>query len=182
MAMAVWIALYRGINVVGRHAVRMEALRALHEELGHNRVASYIQSGNVLFSAPGTADRIARALAAAFADAFGFEARVLVRSAQRLSQIVAENPYSRFADENPRSVHVGFCDGDPRSENLQTLLARFPSRDEFVTRRDIVYFHAPDGFGTSKFAAGMERSAGVPMTVRNWRTVETLHQMAGTLR
>ena len=37
--------------------------------------------------------------------------------------------------------------------------------------------HAPDGFGTSKFAAGMEKACGVPMTVRNWRTVEALRTM-----
>jgi hypothetical protein len=35
--------------------------------------------------------------------------------------------------------------------------------------------------GTSKFAAGMEKACGVPLTVRNWRTIEALWKMANAL-
>jgi uncharacterized protein (DUF1697 family) len=61
---------------------------------------------------------------------------------------------------------------------LQALLARAGVSEKFTAANGIVYLHAPDGFGTSRFAAGMERACGVPMTVRNWRTVEALWKMA----
>ena len=54
--------------------------------------------------------------------------------------------------------------------------------ETFTIRNDMVYLHAPDGFGTSKFAAGLEKGAGVPMTVRNWRTIEALWQMANAVK
>ena len=76
--MPTYIALYRGINVGGNNPVKMEALRAFHERLGHRGVRHYIQSGNVVFSATGSADALARILAVAFEKEFGFAARVLV--------------------------------------------------------------------------------------------------------
>ena len=41
----------------------------------------------------------------------------------------------------------------------------------------VIYLHTPDGLGKSKFAAAMERACGVPITARNWRTMETLLEM-----
>jgi uncharacterized protein (DUF1697 family) len=42
---------------------------------------------------------------------------------------------------------------------------------------NVIYLHAPDGYGTSKFAAGMEKACGVPVTVRNWRTMQMIGEM-----
>ena len=53
-AWATHVALLRGINLGGRNKVAMADLRALVTELGHADVSTYIQSGNVLFSARGT--------------------------------------------------------------------------------------------------------------------------------
>ena len=60
--MATHIALLRGINVGGRNKVSMADLRAVVAGLGHTEVATYIQSGNVVFTS-GEADT--EALAAA---------------------------------------------------------------------------------------------------------------------
>ena len=44
------VALLRGINVGGRNRVAMADLRHVVESLGHGDVATYIQSGNVVFA------------------------------------------------------------------------------------------------------------------------------------
>jgi uncharacterized protein (DUF1697 family) len=176
--MTVFIALYRGINVGGKNVVKMESLRAMHERLGHRNVASYIQSGNVVFSATGSAATITRKIAAHFTKEFGFAAKVVIVDAKRLDELVKGNPYARFAAENPKTVHAGICDGAPSDAGLKALLAKTGGRETFMIRNEMVYLHAPDGFGTSTFAAGMEKAAGVSMTVRNWRTIEALWQMA----
>ena len=44
-----YVALLRGINVGGKHPIKMADLRACFEEQGFDDVATYIQSGNVLF-------------------------------------------------------------------------------------------------------------------------------------
>jgi uncharacterized protein (DUF1697 family) len=175
--MPVFIALYRGINVSGKNVVKMESLRAMHERLGHRNVKSYIQSGNVVFSANGSVETNARKVAAEFVEDFGLEARVLLVDAQRWGAIVEGNPYAKIAAQKPNTVHAGICDGQPSAEGLKALLAKTGGSESFVIGKQMIYVHAPDGFGTSKFAAGMEKASGVPMTVRNWRTVETLWQM-----
>lgn len=178
--MTVFIALYRGINVGGTGSVKMESLRAMHESLGHRDVKSYIQSGNVVFSADGAARSITSGIANQFAKQFGFKAAVVVIDAKRLRRVIKENPYGKQAAENPKSVHVGFCEGEPSATGLKALLAKTGGPEEFAIRSDVVYLHAPDGVGRSKFAAGMEKASGVPMTLRNWRTVEALVAMLDT--
>jgi uncharacterized protein (DUF1697 family) len=176
--MAVFIALYRGINVSGKNQVKMELLRAMHERIGHQGVKSYIQSGNIVLSGNGLAETIARKVAAEFIKEFGFEAKLLVVDAKRWGAIVENNPYAKFAAENPTTVHVGICAGEPSAKGLKELLTKTGGRETFVVGNEMIYLHAPDGFGTSKFAAGMEKACGVPMTVRNWRTMEALWEMA----
>jgi uncharacterized protein (DUF1697 family) len=175
--MGIFIALYRGINVVGKNSVKMQSLRAMHERLGHRQVKTYIQSGNVLFVASGKARTIAEESAAAFAREFDFAPKVLVLDSKQLSAIVAGNPYASAALERPNTVHVGICQGEPDAAGLATLFRKARTTEAFQVGDGVVYLHAPDGFGGSKFAAGMERACGVPMTVRNWRTIETLWKM-----
>lgn len=88
-----YLALLRGINVGGKNIIPMSGLRACLEALGYQNVRTYIQSGNVIFEADAkdkatlTAE-IERALSAAF----GYEARVVVRSQNEMEQIVTAAP------------------------------------------------------------------------------------------
>jgi uncharacterized protein (DUF1697 family) len=52
----VYVALLRGINVGGNNLIKMPTLKACFEGEGFRDVATYIQSGNVLFTA-GRADQ-----------------------------------------------------------------------------------------------------------------------------
>jgi uncharacterized protein (DUF1697 family) len=180
--MDVFVALYRGVNVVGKNLVKMESLRAMHERLGHQGVKSYIQSGNVVFSADESAGAIARTVAAGFIEEFGFAPRVVVVNAKNLGAIVQRNPYAKLAAENPTTVHAAICEGGPNKKQLTALLAKTGGSESFAIGKRVVYLHAPDGYGRSKFAAGMEKACGVPMTVRNWRTVETLWKMVSAVK
>jgi uncharacterized protein (DUF1697 family) len=175
--MPAFIALYRGINVVGRNSVRMESLRAMHEQFGHANVRNYIQSGNIVFGAKGTASALTHRIATAFEAEFKFAARVIVVDAKRWQAIITANPYVKPAAADPKTVHLAICEGKPNPAGLAALLAKTGGCEKFEIDNEAIYLHAPDGFGTSKFAAGMERAAGVPMTVRNWRTVTALQAM-----
>ena len=50
-----YLALLRGINVGGRNRVAMADLRLIATDLGYTDVATYIQSGNLLFSSDDSA-------------------------------------------------------------------------------------------------------------------------------
>jgi uncharacterized protein (DUF1697 family) len=179
--MNAYIALYRGINVLGKNSVKMESLRAMHERLGHRDVASYIQSGNVIFSANGLIGTIQRKVAAEFGKEFGFAAKIVLIDAKKVASIVKGNPYAGFAAENHKIVHAAICDGKPDAKGLKALLVKTDGSENFVIKQGVIYLHTPDGFGTSKFAAGMEKASGVPMTMRNWRTIESLSTMVAAL-
>lgn len=176
--MPLFIALYRGINITGRNSVKMKPLCEFHERLGHRNVRNYIQSGNILFQARGTTASIARKLAAEFATTFKFPAKVLVISADQLAALIQSNPYTRFATENPRTVHAAICQSPPDAASLKALLIKAGGNESFTIQNNVLYLHAPAGYGTSKFAAAMEKAAGTPMTVRNWRTIEALASLA----
>jgi len=181
MKARVFIALYRGINVGGKNPVKMAALRAMHESLGHWAVKSYVQSGNVVFRAEGTAKKIAAEIAAAFAEHFGFEAKVMVREAADWQKLISANPYTREAAADPTKVHAAICEGTPDAVRLAALLEKTGGPERFEARPGVLYLHAPEGIGRSKFAAGMERGCGVPATARNWRTIEALAELAGEI-
>ena len=67
--MTTWIAFFRGINVGGRNALPMKALKTLLEELGCTAVRTYIQSGNVVFRAKASvARRVPEVVAGAIAE------------------------------------------------------------------------------------------------------------------
>jgi uncharacterized protein (DUF1697 family) len=42
----------------------------------------------------------------------------------------------------------------------------------------VLYFHAPEGFGTSKLPPVIDRTLGVVSTARNWNTVRKLMELA----
>lgn len=111
MSGTVFIALYRGINVGGNNPAKMADLRAMHQSLGHEAVKTYVQSGNVVFHAVGTASAVASGIAKAFSESFGFDATVMVRSKADWDKFVAGNPYEKEAAADPAKVHAAICDG-----------------------------------------------------------------------
>ncbi|MQA30816.1 MAG: DUF1697 domain-containing protein [Luteitalea sp.] len=176
--MKTYVALFRGINVGGRHALPMKELRLVLEEAGCVDVQTYIQSGNVIFrSAIADAARLSQHLTAAVSRSHGFEPRVFVRTLAELEKAAAGNPFPE-ADENPKSLHVFFLAERAKKPDLESLGALKTSTERFALKGDIFYLHTPDGFGTSKLAERAERLLGVDATARNWRTVKTLLAMA----
>jgi uncharacterized protein (DUF1697 family) len=177
------VALLRGINVGGRNRVAMAALREVVEGLGHTEVATYIQSGNVVFTSQ-EADPagIAGALERAIGDRLEVRPRVVVLSREDLARVVADNP---FPDQpNPKLVHAVFRDGPLSPEELAAVDAaqerarEVGSRDEARVVGATLYLHTPDGFGRSELAAQLTRAgAGTAATARNWATVRKLLDM-----
>src|SRR6202161_1318927 len=102
-----YVALLRGINVGRRNRVAMADLRQLTEALGHTEVATYIQSGNLLFTSPDTdSGALAAALERAIARSLAVRPAVVVLSRADLAQVIADTPCPDEAD--PRCLHAVF--------------------------------------------------------------------------
>ena len=175
--MNTYIALFRGINVVGSNLLPMKELKLVLEKDGCIDVQTYIQSGNVIFRSPmSDAARLANRLTAAVSRSHGFEPRVVVLTRGELERAAAGNPFPE-AGENPKSLHLFFLAELPKRTDLKSCEALRVKTERFELKGRIFYLHTPDGFGTSKLATRAEKLLGVEATARNWRTVTTLLEM-----
>jgi uncharacterized protein (DUF1697 family) len=178
------VALLRGINVGGRNRVAMTDLRAVVSSLTYTDVATYIQSGNVVFSSADTDTTVmAEALEHAIADALGVHSTVVVLSREELSQLIADNPYPDVT--NPKYLHAAFTPGPIGPDQLTRIATAQQratdkgSRDEATVVGRVLFLHTPDGLGRSELAAQLARAGGLlaatgSATVRNWATVTKL--------
>ncbi len=73
------VALLRGINVGGRNKITMADLRATFEARGYRGVATYIQSGNVLFESDAGSAPLEDDIEALLEVRFGTTITVVVR-------------------------------------------------------------------------------------------------------
>jgi uncharacterized protein (DUF1697 family) len=178
--MQTYIALIRGINVGSHRRLPMKALEQLLCEHGCADVRTYIQSGNAVFrSATSDTAALAARLAAAVNRSHGFEPRVLLLTQPELARAAAGNPFPE-ADANPQRVHLFFLAERAKKPDLTSLEALKAKTERFLLTDKVFYLHTPDGFGISRLAERAERLLGVDATARNWRTVTTLLEMAGS--
>ncbi|GAA2226353.1 MULTISPECIES: DUF1697 domain-containing protein [Kitasatospora] len=89
-----YIAFLRAVNVGGR-TITMERLRGHFTELGLGDVRSYIQSGNVFFTAEET-DRAALTarIEEHLAAALGYRVPVMLRTVDEVAELVAADPFA----------------------------------------------------------------------------------------
>jgi uncharacterized protein (DUF1697 family) len=170
-------ALLRGINLGPSRRIAMPALRAIVEGLGHTDVETYLQSGNVVFTPKPKAPKdLAGSLTAAIAKASGHDVPVVIRTAAELQEIVSANPYP-VAD--PTRVVVAFLGEavEVGDLGLGDLSAYLPDELAIVGRE--IYVSVPNGQGRSKLMRELtEKRAPTTLTVRNWRTVTALAELA----
>lgn len=180
--MRTFIALLRGINVGGHGTLPMRELVELLENSGCTNISTYIQSGNVVLQHDTeTPAKLARAISQAIEKARGFSPHILLLEPSELQQIAVQNPYPE-AEADPKSLHLGCLDSSPNAPNLSKLESLKTECERFHLGEKVFYLHAPGGVGRSKLAANAEKLLGVPMTVRNWRTITKLLEMVAEVR
>ena len=83
--MNVFIAMLRGINVSGQKLIKMESLRKSMETIGFTDVATYIQSGNIVFrSKEKDSEIVANLIADTIKTEYGFDVPVIVLTLNKL--------------------------------------------------------------------------------------------------
>lgn len=170
--MATVVALLRGVNVGGRK-VSMAELRETIESLGHHDVRTYIQSGNVLFSAKG---RVApSSLERALEECFRMKIDVMIRSPRDLVQAAERNP---FPDADTSKLHVGFLARAPRSDVVKAIDASQFLPEEFAVVGSELYLHLPNGMARTRLPDFVLRRLKIRATIRNWNTLTKLVELS----
>jgi len=161
----------------------MTELREIATSLGYDEVATYIQSGNLLFTPPPDAaiPAIAADLRKAIAAGCGIDTPVIVVTRDELAAVIESNPYPD--EPKPQYVHGVFLSAEPdqaQRDKVEATVKSFSekgSRDEAEYRGRVLYLHTPDGFGTSELAKALVAKKPSPVatgTARNWATITKL--------
>ncbi len=176
--MTTYIALLRGINV-GGNTLRMERLRALFAELGLADARTYVQSGNVLFTAARPPAELAALIEARLARETRLPVSVFIRTPAQLERILAANPFLKEPGIDAKKLHVTFLSGRPSKPGLAALGAVKSGADRWQAVGAEIYLRCPGGYGRSKLTnTAIERLLAIRATTRNWTTVTALYEMS----
>jgi uncharacterized protein (DUF1697 family) len=178
-----YVALLRGINVGVAKRISMADLRAVFESLGYSGARTLLQSGNVVFEAPGTAGVSASRLENAIAETTGVRASTLVLTAERFASVLADNPFADCAD--PSRMIITFCDTAPEaSRATKANVSRPTDKDlepeKIVIGADAIYQWLPDGVLETKLPARYTERFATVSTARNLRTAGKILALLNT--
>lgn len=166
-----WVALLRAVNLGARNKVPMVQLRALLEDAGYENVRTYIASGNVLLDGPAGRKALGSDLERLVLDAFGVTTAAILRKPRELAATVKAHPF-----DHPTQTHVAFLAARPAKAAADRLEAFDP---DAVLAGAELYLRLPRGVHGSRLSnARIESLLGVPATLRNWRTVVALAELA----
>jgi uncharacterized protein (DUF1697 family) len=167
--MGSFIALLRAVNVGGTGKLPMSELKAMCEALGFSGARTYIASGNVVFASRKSEAAIKAALERQLEAYAGKPVGVLVRTAEEMARVLADNPFPKAAPN--RTVAV-FLDRAPPADTLASI--RGQQDEEVRLGRREIYIHYGRGMAKSKLAIPAAKLG----TARNMNTIATLAKMA----
>jgi uncharacterized protein (DUF1697 family) len=174
------VALLRGINVGGKNKLAMKDLVAIFVAAGCVDVQTYIQSGNVVFKAStAVAKRLPSAVSAALLDLAGYRIPVVIRTVDELESVSQNNPFLKAGRESD-TLHVAFLADLPAPARVAAIDPKRSPPDELDLRGREIYLRLPNGVAPSKLTnAYFDATLGTTSTLRNWRTVLKLLELAG---
>ncbi len=179
--MASHIALLRGVNVGGHQAIAMARLRAFFGELGLGGAQTVLQSGNVVFSAPGKAKaQWEPQLEREALQRLQLTTSFFVRTAAEWRALIAANPFPEAARDDPSHLVVLFLKAPVTTAVLRGLQAAIVGPETVRAVGLQAYITYPDGIGRSRLTpARLDARLGQRGTARNWNTVRKLGALVG---
>ena len=177
--MSKFIALLRGINVSGQKQIKMSELKTQFEEKGFQDVETYIQSGNVIFSAREKSNKkLEDKISSAIKSKFSFDAQIIVLTPEAIGHVIQSNPFLKKKKDTEK-LYVTFLLENPSADNIKKLKDVDYSPEEFIMDGSYIYLFVPNGYGNSKLNNNLfESKLKVFGTTRNWKTVNKLFELS----
>jgi uncharacterized protein (DUF1697 family) len=170
-----YVCLLRGINVGGNNLIKMADLKRCFESLGFKDVSTYIASGNVLFTAPGTAAALAKKIEPALSKAFNYQASVVLRSQAQLSATVDEAPKGFGADPAKYRYDAVFVKEPLKAKEALPQVPAAEGVDRVWAGDGVLYFSRLIArASTSKLTKLVGTPVYKQVTIRNWNTTTAL--------
>lgn len=172
------VALIRGINVGKAKRVAMADLRALVESFGYGHVRTLLNSGNIVFTAPGVApgDAAAR-IEEGMATRLGVSARVTVLTAAEIAAAVTGNPLREIATD-PSRLLVAVLNKPEDRARLEPLEKQDWAPEVLAFGPRVAYLWCGGGILESRLVVAAGKALGDAATTRNWATLLKLDALA----
>jgi uncharacterized protein (DUF1697 family) len=178
-----YAAFLRGINVGGKHRVRMDALRGIFDGLGLTGARTYIQSGNVVFAAEEPEDALRARLEAELESVLGFPVPVILRTAAELDDLLAGYPFSATrrraaaAATDAETEYVCLWNAPLSAEALTGALAGYVGPDQWASHGRDLYLLLFQSVRDAKLVALITKALP-PATARNLHTLAHVAALA----
>jgi uncharacterized protein (DUF1697 family) len=172
------VALLRGINVGGKNLISMADLAAAFRDAGYQDVRTYIQSGNVLFTADrATGRELEDEVEQMLEKRFAIPIMVVIRSHDELAATIAAAPANHGSAELRSDVFFLKHPLDAAAVHAELPQLR-EGVDSVALGPGAIYFSR---VAAQAAKTRMTRIIGTPiyqqMTIRNWRTSTRLLHM-----
>jgi uncharacterized protein (DUF1697 family) len=168
--MVAYAAFLRAVNVGGTGKLPMADLKRICEELGFEKVRTYIASGNMVLQSKQPEEKVRALLQARLKDYAGKAVGVHVRTRAELQELLASNP---FADVPGNRDHILLLDESPNEAMIAG--AKFKTDERLHAGKRALHIHYPDGQGVSRLKVpGTEQGTG-----RNRNTIEKIIELLG---
>lgn len=121
-----YIVLLRGINVGGNRKIEMKKLKSFFELLGFSGVATYINSGNVIFESnkKPQQNKIEKSLE----KEFGFTIQMLIKTEKEMQKIAAAIP-NDWQNDTVQKTDVAFLF---KEVDYEKIIDELPVKKDFI--------------------------------------------------
>jgi uncharacterized protein (DUF1697 family) len=173
------LVLLRGINVGGRNKIPMLALRDAFTAMGFADPETYIQSGNVVVrTRRANGPRTVTVIEHGLSEAFGYEARVVVRDLPEMTTVIRQIPKDWDVDDAAIRYYVLFTTSGVAPKALLREFKPKPEVESVKAGSFALYWSAPFATITRTAMAKLTaHPAYAEMTIRNLRTTLALHEL-----
>lgn len=174
-----YILLLRGINVGGKNKVSMSALKEQLSQLDYTQIATYINSGNIVFATDKTASEIKNELDEIFKSHYEFKILYKLLSKDDYMKDYENLPSWWFEDLDRKDVlfYTDECDKEEIEKNLRGVALR---NEVIHFGKSAVFWGKYDEKEFSKTAYHkylIKQSFYKQITIRNGKTYNKLYSM-----
>lgn len=169
-----YVAFLRAINVGGRAKVKMNDLKHAFTQAGCKDVTTFIQSGNVLFTAPEPdTTSIMQNIQLNLNELLSADATVMYRTLREVKSLLNAAPFNAVPTSADIKLYVAFLAKKPTNKPTLPLHSEKEALEAIKLRNLNIFvvsrkksngmFGFPNNF--------VEKEFGVPATTRNWKTI-----------
>lgn len=171
-----YLALLRGINVGGKNIIRMAALKECFEGMGFQNVATYIQSGNVIFDVPELDhDVLTSKIENALSREFNYQSRVVLVPLVELKEAVEGAPKWFGKNAAKYRQDVIFLKKPLSAHEAIKSVSLKEGVDQAQASKNVLYFaRLASKAAQSHLPRIIKQPVYQSMTIRNWNTTTKL--------